>query len=74
MRHNHHLTVGGSPWCDWLGTTKVLELSRLDPALPCRCGHRSAAEALRAAKVLRPYFKRGSVKVVPGPCPSVGEP
>lgn len=68
-----HITVGGQPFCGWLGTKagadKVRAAQPRDPKAACTCGHRTTAAAQRSAAALRPDFKRGSVKVVPGFCP-----
>lgn len=68
-----HITIGGDPFCGWLGTQagtdKVREAQARDPAATCNCGHLTLASARRSAKALRPAFKRGAVKVAYGDCP-----
>lgn len=68
-----YLTVGGEPFCGWLGTQagadKVKAAKARDPQASCKCGHHTTAAAQRSAAALRPEFKRGRVKVVPGFCP-----
>ncbi|USN14391.1 hypothetical protein KABACHOK_05780 [Brevundimonas phage vB_BpoS-Kabachok] len=69
-----HITVGGEPFCGWLGTQagadKVREAKARDPGASCACGHMKTADAERSARALRPGFKRGRVKVVSGFCPA----
>lgn len=64
----HHLTVNGSPWCDWTGCKAGQDINA--KAGDIRCGQPSGAQARKSAAALRPFFKPGSVRVVAGPCPS----
>lgn len=70
--HHHHVTIGADPWCDWTGCTAGQDITR-KIGRHIGCGHTSAAAAARAAKALRPHFRRGRVKVVAGPCPRVAD-
>lgn len=74
MQRPAHITVGGDPFCDWLGTqagaAKVREAQARDPKASCTCGYMKTADAERSARALRPGFKRGRVKVVTGLCPA----
>lgn len=63
----HHLTVGGTPWCEWTGCKAGLDINL--KAGGVLCGHKSGASAERGAAALRPFFNRGRVKVVQGSCP-----
>ena len=67
MNTHHHLTVGDQPWCDWTGCKAGQDIDA--KAGGHTCGHATGASAQRAAKALRPYFKRGAVRVASGPCP-----
>jgi len=64
MAHHHYIAIGGGPLCDWLCTA-----AGADMAGRFMCGHSSKAAADRDAKAIRPRFRRGAVKVVPGKCP-----
>lgn len=64
----HHITIGGQPWCGWTGTQAGLDIQRAVGSA-VTCGHKSGAAAHRGAKLLRPKFKHGRVKVVTGACP-----
>ncbi len=63
----HHLTIGGTPWCEWTGCKAGQDINA--KAGPHTCGQPTATAAKRAAKDLRPHFRRGAVKAVAGPCP-----
>lgn len=63
-----HLTVGHEPWCGWSGCQAGRDV--MAKAGHVTCGQPTAAAAKRAAKALRPHFKRGTVCVVTGPCPN----
>lgn len=67
----HHIQIGNSgTWCSWTGTQAGLDIMRkaAGPGGQITCSHSSRAAAQRAAALLRPHFKRGAVKVVPGQC------
>lgn len=67
----HHIQIGDSTLCEYTGCLAggaiAAKASRmLGDAITC--GQSSAAAARRTAAVLRPYFKPGVVKIVPGHC------
>lgn len=67
-----HIAIGDSTLCEWSGCAAGAEKVRAASQVlgkPCTCGHGTMASAQRAAKVLRPHWKRGVVRVVRGPCP-----
>lgn len=64
----HHILVGDTTWCDWTGCKAGQDINH--KAGDVTCGHSSGAAAQRAAKALRPHFRRGAVKVVAGDCPN----
>lgn len=69
----HHLTIGREqpePWCRWLGCKAGQDINLVAEV---SCDHSSRAAADRAAKKLRPHFRRGAVRVVAGPCPHAPE-
>ncbi|AFU88239.1 hypothetical protein CcrColossus_gp369 [Caulobacter phage CcrColossus] len=68
-KQTHHITIGGRPYCDLLGSVAGLAIAK-DTGVDS-CSHPSGAAAQRAAKALRPRFKYGRVKVVAGDCPVV---
>ncbi len=63
----HHLTVGGEPWCAWTGCQAGRDIET--KAGRWTCGQVSAAAATRAARALRPHFRPGAIKIVAGACP-----
>ncbi len=67
MKTPHHLTINGDPWCGWTGCEAGQDINA--KAGDVTCGHASGASARRGAQALRPHFKRGAVRVVPGECP-----
>ena len=68
MKHAHHIIIGDhDTWCDWTGCQAGQDI--MAKAGRVMCSHESAAAAQRAAKALRPHFRRGRVKVVAGDCP-----
>lgn len=68
MTH-HHIMIRGETWCDWTGSQAGLAINA--QAGDVQCGHHTRASADRAAKALRPHFRRGAVKVIAGDCPQL---
>jgi hypothetical protein len=68
MTRPHHITVSGSPLCDYLGCQAGRELVE---GLHVRCGHLTKASALLHAALIRPRFREGAVAVVAGVCPAM---
>lgn len=67
-KNPHHLRIGPDTWCDWLGCTAGQKINAAEGG-KLTCESVSRAQAERVARLLRPHFKRGRVKVIPGPCP-----
>lgn len=66
---HHHLTINGTPYCDYLGCAAGRSIAAKSGVKTC--GHVSGAAAKRAAKALRPSFKAGvKIAAVPGDCPA----
>jgi hypothetical protein len=63
---HHHIQIGDDSWCNWTGCQAGMDIMQKTGRITC--DHPSQAAALRAAKALRPHFKRGRVKVIPGRC------
>lgn len=61
-----HLTIAGQPYCTWLGCRAGVDIDAKAGGFLCNQDSLNAAE--RAAKALRPFFRRGAVRVVRGYC------
>lgn len=72
MRSPAHIMIGDQTWCDWTGCQAGADINRKVGIVTC--SHGSTAGALRAAKLLRPHFRKGVVKVVAGRCSHDGKP
>lgn len=75
MKQHAYITIGGESLCSYTGCvagsqTRDKAQAR-DPQARIVCGHGSTASANRAARALRPSFRRGKVKVVQGMCPDL---
>lgn len=75
MRKAAHITVGGEPFCGWLGCAAGQDKARtaaqaldVHPAA-VTCGHRTLKSARAVAQALAPLFRPGAVAVVTGECP-----
>ena len=62
-----YITVNGRTYCDVLGTMAGIELREKTGV--SQCSFQTVREANEAAKILRPYYQRGVVKVQRGKCP-----
>lgn len=68
----YHILIGESTWCEYTGCQAGLEInSKVNGGKGVACSHPSRAEARRAAQMLRPHFRHGAVKLVPGHCKHV---
>lgn len=75
MKQHAYITIGGESLCSYTGCVGGLKTrdkaQARDPQANIVCGHGSTTAAQRAARALRPEFKRGKVKVVQGMCPDL---
>lgn len=71
----HHIMIGRDSWCNWTGCVAGQRIQAQASAesgiapFDLMCGHDTRAGAERVAKALRPHYRRGRVRVVPGNCP-----
>ena len=66
MKVRHYLTVGGIPYCHWLGTLAGASIARKAGVYMCGC--ESGADARHSARQLQRYFA-APVQAVRGDCP-----
>jgi len=68
MRPNvFHLTIGGHPYCTWLGCGAGQDIALQSKVTSCT--QMSEALATDAVRRLTPYFRAGAVACVEGECP-----
>jgi hypothetical protein len=75
MKIPAHITVGGEPFCGWLGCAAGQDKAEVAARtlgvhpVAISCGHETTGGARKVAKALAPLFRKGAVAVVAGPCP-----
>jgi len=73
MKKTAFIMIGDNTLCEWLGLpafddrrAKFKEITGQD----LLCGYDSVTEAKAAARIIRPFFRPGLVKVKTGSCPN----